>query len=283
MNPNHLYSWMFLNFNPYIQQNYPQNWSQTSIQEPELEKPSAIPKKYHRTWKKNQIEQVFNQTSAYCQLHNLKIEALTLMDFEKIAKDFEQTPEQVMIKVNEINRSGTLRPGIWSQNEDELLNSVLKKGLEKWGQIAGILNKEIHKGLKIRTGKQCKERWNNYLNPEVNRGSWTEDEDITALESYKMHGNKWSIISKSISKRTESAVKNRIKSLINKIKQDLSSIDDLEAGINKVIEKKKKKLRENEVQDSVSPRSGTSFIVSSVNYSQTFSQACMADSLNLNS
>jgi Myb-like DNA-binding domain len=245
-------AYMFSTLNPCITQMYFNAWPQFKAEEPAssvAEKAFKSSKKYHRTWKKNQVEEVFNSTTKYCQSLSKSMDELNFKDFEIIAKNFEQTPEQIMNKVNEIYQNGTLRPGIWSQPEDDLLKTVLKKGLEKWGQIANLLNKEIHKGLKIRTGKQCKERWNNYLNPQVNRGAWTEQEDIIALESYKTHGNKWSIISKSIPDRTESAVKNRIKSLINKIKQDLNTMDDLSVGIDKIIMKKQNFIMESSKVD----------------------------------
>lgn len=228
MDPNQVFAYMFSGLGPYIAPVYQPQWGMPQIEpaQPTI-KPTVLPKKYHRTWKKNQVEEVFSFTTRYCQNNSKTVEALTLRDFEVIAQNFVQTPEQIMVKVNEISKSGTLRPGIWSQTEDDLLISVLRKGIEKWGQIANLLNKEIHKGLKIRTGKQCKERWNNYINPEINRGPWRKEEDILALEKYKIHGNKWSVISKCINNRTESAVKNRIKSLLNKIKQDLSTIEDI--------------------------------------------------------
>lgn len=252
MDPNQVYFFMLPGFNPFMQQLY-----QPEI--PAAPKPLPSNKKYHRTWKKQQVEEVFSAATKYCQDYDKQIEELNLRDFENIAVEFEQSAEQIMIKVNEINKSGTLRPGIWSNIEDDLLISVLKKGIEKWGQIANLLNKEVHKGLKIRTGKQCKERWNNYLNPDVNRGSWTESEDIKALESYKIHGNKWSIIAKSINNRTESSVKNRIKSLLNKIKQDLTTMDDLNIGIDRAILKKSLTATKKEtVIESASPRRGVS-------------------------
>lgn len=273
MDPNQLYFCMLSGFNPFMQQFY----------QPELPappKPLQYNKKYHRTWKKQQVEEVFSAATKYCQDVGKQIEELNLRDFEIIANGFEQSAEQIMIKVNEISKSGTLRPGIWSAPEDELLVSVLKKGIEKWGQIANLLNKEMHKGLKIRTGKQCKERWNNYLNPDVNRGSWTESEDITALECYKIHGNKWSVIAKSINNRTESSVKNRIKSLLNKIKQDLTTMDDLNIGIDRVILKKSLAVPKNEPGiESASPRSGVALNVLPSG-SLTFSQACAESVFN---
>lgn len=265
MDPNQALAYMLLSMNSYISQVFPQNWvpSQQNLTplplsqiQSGIEQP--VFKKYHRTWKKHQIEEIFSLTSKYCQSYAKDIDQLTLQDFEIIAQNCEQSPEQVMNKVNEINKSGTLRPGIWSQNEDDMLSEILRKGIEKWGQIANLLNKEIHKGLKIRTGKQCKERWNNYLNPAVNRGVWSIAEDVLILENYKTFGNKWSVISKTIANRTESAVKNRIKSLLNKIKQDLSTMDNLNTGIDRMIAAKMsvKDEKEEEIHLGVSPRSG---------------------------
>ena len=69
-------------------------------------------KKYQRTWKKHQVEEIFNLTNNYCREACKRIEELTIRDFKIIAQNSEQTPEQVMNKVNEIHISGTLRPGI---------------------------------------------------------------------------------------------------------------------------------------------------------------------------
>lgn len=123
-----------------------------------------------------------------------------------------------MSKVYEIVTSGTLRPGVWSQEEDDLLLFLIEDNTRKWGEISNILNSKIHKGLRIRTGKQCKERWNNHLNPLINREPWTPNEDLELLEAFKRHGNRWSKISMHIINRTESSIKNRIKSLLNKEK-----------------------------------------------------------------
>ena len=281
MDPNQALAYMLLNMNSYVAQIFPHNWAQApqiAVQPPRPVVVSPDPtnfKKYHRTWKKHQIEEIFSLTSKYCQNSGRSIEDLGVKDFEVIAKGFEQSPEQVMNKINEINKSGTLRPGIWSQAEDEMLSNILKKGVEKWGQIANLLNKEIHKGLKIRTGKQCKERWNNYLNPAVNRGAWTVEEDVRILENYKNHGNKWSVISKAIANRTESSVKNRIKSLLNKIKQDLSTMDNLNSGIDRMIQSKVMGLSPKEEIQGISPRSGfESNKGTSQLTSLSFSQAC---------
>lgn len=48
---------------------------------------------------------------------------------------------------------------------------------------------------------------------------WTEEEDLNLLQLALENGLKWSVISKKLTNRTENAVKNRIKSLLNKEKK----------------------------------------------------------------
>jgi hypothetical protein len=193
--------------------------------------PSVDPqgKKYQRTWKKQEIEQAFSKASQFAEESNKRLEELTLKDFEIIGASFTQSPKQIMLKVNEIHKSGTLRPGIWSKTEDDLLQALIQKSKKKWGKIAAVLNKEVHNNLNIRSGKQCKERWNNYLNPEVERGPWKLEDDVKVLKSFKEFGKKWSLITRLVKNRTESAVK--------KIKQNLNSIDRVDQGIDEFIKK----------------------------------------------
>lgn len=240
MDANNFLAYMLrLNSNPFI---YPFQFTDKAKQplDPNSNQ-EAQPKKYCRTWKKKEIEAIFTKTIKYCQEFSKKIEELTINDYRIVGHQFPQSPEQIMIKINEVHQNGTLRPGIWSNEEDNLLSSLIQKGNQKWGQVAKILNREIHSNLKIRSGKQCKERWNNYLNPTINRGPWTVDEDVLAMKNYKELGQKWSLISKNMKNRTEGAVKNRIKSLINKIKQNLANIDNLDAGIDEYIKENEKK------------------------------------------
>lgn len=55
-----------------------------------------------------------------------------------------------------------------------------------------------------------------YVRIIIKRGLWTEDEDLYMLELAIEEGLKWSNIAKRLGNRTENAVKNRMKSLINK-------------------------------------------------------------------
>jgi len=73
----------------------------------------------------------------------------------------------------------------------------------------------------VRNGKQCRERWYNFLNPEINRDPFTVEEDLEILKKRKQIGNRWSEIVKSLPGRTENNVKNRFNCLYKKVKDEM--------------------------------------------------------------
>ena len=57
----------------------------------------------------------------------------------------------------------------WTEEEDEQLASLVGEiGLKQWSQIALTLNQQFHSGDSLRNGKQCRERWHNHLDPDLN-------------------------------------------------------------------------------------------------------------------
>lgn len=74
-------------------------------------------------------------------------------------------------------------------------------GASNWAVIA--------LSLPGRTGKQCRERYHNHLQPDIKKGDWTEEEDRKIVYLQAKYGNQWAKITKELPGRTDNAVKNR--------------------------------------------------------------------------
>jgi len=91
--------------------------------------------------------------------------------------------------------------GGWVPDEDELLASLVTTLGPNWKTIATY--------FPTRTGKQCRERYINCLDPNITTAPWSEEEDQVIIEYHKKWGNKWSEVAKTLSGRTANAIKNR--------------------------------------------------------------------------
>ena len=107
-----------------------------------------------------------------------------------------------------------LQPGLvkgpWTAQEDaKLFEWVKTQGPTKW-----TLCSETIPG---RSGKQCREHWNNSLNPDVKKGMWSVEEDFLIMTFYKKYNGSWKKISPLFEQRTENSIKNRFFSQLRKI------------------------------------------------------------------
>lgn len=116
-------------------------------------------------------------------------------------------------KIRQVLVSGTIKPGVWSRAEDDLLNSLIKSGYS-WRDASNHVNSVIHGGVRVRNTKHCRERWDNYLSPNIERGPWSHQEDLILLREHMNLGSKWKQIASLLGNRTGTTVKNRFNSLI---------------------------------------------------------------------
>ncbi|XP_051145726.1 transcription factor MYB62-like [Andrographis paniculata] len=121
-----------------------------------------------------------------------------------------------------------LRRGPWTLEEDTLLiQYVTSHGEGRWNSLA----KDA--GLK-RTGKSCRLRWLNYLNPDIKRGNFTPHEQLLILELHSKWGNRWSKIAKHLPGRTDNEIKNywrtRVQKQARQLRVDSNSTKFLEAA-----------------------------------------------------
>jgi len=64
--------------------------------------------------------------------------------------------------------------------------------------------------VETRNSGQCAKRWNDTLNPEIDRSAWSSEEDAKLLDAVNTHGTSWTTIVKSyFPGRTALAAKNR--------------------------------------------------------------------------
>lgn len=84
----------------------------------------------------------------------------------------------------------------WSKEEDGfLIQFVNTYGVGHWSTIAQALKERT--GI-TRTTKQCRNRWINSLDPNVNKQEWTPEEESMICALQKQYGNKWAEIAKHL-------------------------------------------------------------------------------------
>lgn len=87
------------------------------------------------------------------------------------------------------------------EEDDQIRKAVALFGNSSWVTIA--------KHVQGRTSRQCRERWVNYLDPEVNKVSWTIEEDMKLQNLVEQYGQKWSRMVGHFDGRTDVMIKNR--------------------------------------------------------------------------
>jgi pre-mRNA-splicing factor CDC5/CEF1 len=79
------------------------------------------------------------------------------------------------------------KTGSWSNVEDEVLKAAISKyGLNQWARCASLIAKK--------TSKQCKARWNEWLDPSIKKTEWSREDDEKLLTMAKLLPTQWRTI-----------------------------------------------------------------------------------------
>ena len=70
--------------------------------------------------------------------------------------------------------------------------------------------------MPIKSGKQCREKWHNHLNPQISNKDWKVSEDWLLFLLHKVYGNSWTLMAKFLERRSDNAIKNRWNSKMKK-------------------------------------------------------------------
>ena len=112
----------------------------------------------------------------------------------------------------------------WCPEQDNQLQSLVTvHGIHNWSLVAEQLNANFA-GIQ-KTGKQCRERWCNKLDPSVNHSPWAKQEEGQLILSHMKFKNRWCDIAADLKGRHNNMIKNRFYSIFRKVKNKVLSDD----------------------------------------------------------
>lgn len=103
----------------------------------------------------------------------------------------------------------------WKPEEDSFLRDLVTETANpNWKDIS----RRVSEKFTQRSSKQCRDRYNNYLDPKIDTSSnvWSPEDDYVLAKMVLTYGNKWTAIAKLMPGKSENMVKNRWNSSLSK-------------------------------------------------------------------
>lgn len=95
----------------------------------------------------------------------------------------------------------------FSVSEDIRLVGLVNQAMAEFG-VEGIDWKQIGQ-MMDKTARQCRDRYRNYLSPDIVNGPWSDEEDAFLKEKVESLGCHWSMMTKYFPGRSDVNLKNR--------------------------------------------------------------------------
>jgi hypothetical protein len=128
---------------------------------------------------------------------------------QNLIAQFQQNANALPPKDRQITRRK------FTPDEDDLLRNVVAQcGTGDWNLVA--------QNMQSRTARQCRERWRNYVSPEVLTGHWSREDEDTLLAKVGEMGPRWATIAQLFPGRTDIGVKNHYISIAGKKLKEIS-------------------------------------------------------------
>jgi myb proto-oncogene protein len=94
------------------------------------------------------------------------------------------------------------KKGKWTMEDDARMAEAVKKhGVSNWAAVAAL--------VPGRTNMQCRQRWVESLDPDINTGKWTMEEDAKLTEAVKKQGKEWVAVAAVVPGRTNHQCRQR--------------------------------------------------------------------------
>ncbi|KAF2713141.1 hypothetical protein K504DRAFT_461724 [Pleomassaria siparia CBS 279.74] len=105
--------------------------------------------------------------------------------------------------------AGGLKKGQWSKSED----AQLARGVQRFGQRWTLVANTVQS----RSADQCAKRWQQSLDPDLDRSEWRDSEDKVLIEAVQKLGRHWKDIQRHhFPGRSKNSIKNRYTVLLRR-------------------------------------------------------------------